>query len=365
MGVVWTDYAPVLGCCKAPDMGSTLNWADNDMTRRRFRSALFLALLAIPFATGAQSVDRVYRIGWLGVAPFEEQAAVRPGALVLWNSFIRGLRAYGWVEGKNIVFEHRWSRGETARYPQLAAELVASKPDVIATGLGEPAVRALQAATTTIPIVMAVSADPVGTGLVASLGRPGGNVTGVSILAPDVGGKRLELLREALPKLSRVAVLWNAAYPGKAAEYEVTQRAALALGIELHPVTVRAASDLDAAFGEIIRAQPQAVVVMSDPLTLQHQQRIVEFATKHRLPFISETSEFAEAGGLMTYGASLSALFHRAAYYVDRVLRGAPPASLPIEQPTRFDLVINVRTAKALQLTIPTSVLTRADLVIK
>jgi len=305
----------------APQPG---RWADN-MSSRRLRSALFLALLAMPFAAGAQS-GKVYRIGWLGVAPFEEQAAVRPGVLALRNSFIRGLREYGWVEGKNIVFEYRWSRGETA---------------------------------------LAVSADPVGTGLVASLGRPGGNVTGVSILAPDVGGKRLELLREALPKVSRVAVLWNAAYPGKAAEYEVTQRAALALGIAVQPVTVRAAGDLDAAFGEIMRTQPQAVVVMSDPLTLQHQQRIVEFATKHRLPFISETGEFAHAGGLMAYGAILPALYHRAAYYVDRVLRGAPPASLPIEQPTKFHLLINVRTAKALQPTIPTSVLTRADLVIE
>jgi putative ABC transport system substrate-binding protein len=336
------------------------------MSRRcRLLSALAVTLVAVSSAVEAQQAERVYRIGWLGTAPLEVQAKARPAAVVAWQAFVQGLEEHGWIEGRNIVFEFRYSGTEIERYPRLAAELVALKPDVIATGLGEPAIRALKAATTTIPIVMAVSADPVGTGLVASLARPGGNVTGLSILAPEVGGKRLELLREALPKVSRVAVLWNAAYPGKAVEFKETQRAARALKIALQSVEVRSARDFDAAFAAIVRGKPDALVALSEPLTLTHWHQIVAFATERRLPMISEIREFAEAGGLMTYGASLPALFRRAAFYVDRILRGTRPDELPVEQPTKFELVINLKTAKALGLTIPPSLLQRADHVIQ
>jgi ABC-type uncharacterized transport system substrate-binding protein len=212
---------------------------------------------------------------------------------------------------------------------------------------------------------MAVSADPVATGLVASLARPGGNVTGLSILAPAVGGKRLQLLKEAVPKASRVAVLWNPAYPGKRIELKDTEAAASTLGVILEPVGVRGPDDFDNAFAAILRARPDAVIVFSEPLTLTHWRRIVDFVTNNRLPMISEIKEFAEAGALMTYGASVPDLFHRAARYVDKILKGAKPGDLPVEQPTKFELVINVKTAKVLGLTIPQSVLLRADQVIE
>jgi putative ABC transport system substrate-binding protein len=331
------------------------------MNRRRFLVTSLAGALAAPLGATAQRADRMYSIGWLGTAPMEELAITRPGLVVHWEAFIEGLRELGWIEHQNIRFEHRYSGAEIDRYPQLAAELVALKPHVLGTGQGEPGIRALQAATTTIPIVMVVSADPVGTGLVASLARPGGNITGMSILAPDTGGKRLGLLREAVPKISRVAVLWNAAYPGKTVEFEETRRAARTLSITLHSAVVRSGGDFDMAFAAIARAKPQALVALSEPLTLTHQHRIIEFAMKRRLPLISEIAEFAKSGGLMTYGASLTALFHRAAFYVDRILKGAHPATLPIEQPTKFELVINLKTAKTLGLTIPPSLLARAD----
>jgi putative ABC transport system substrate-binding protein len=287
------------------------------MGRRGFLGGWGAAILAAPFAGNAQQAERVYRIGWLGTAPLEEQAKVRPGAVIVWEAFIQGLREHGWIEKRNIVFEFRHSAAEIDQYPRLAAELVSLKPDVIVTGQGDPAVRALKAATTSIPIVMAVSADPVGSGLVASLGRPGGNVTGLSIQAPDAGGKRLELLREALGHASRVAVLWNAAYPGKVVEFEQTRWAARALNIALQSVEVRSGRDFPGAFTTIARAKPDALIALSEPLTLTYSREIVAFVTKHRLPMISEVAEFAEAGGLMTYGANLPSLFRRAAFYVD------------------------------------------------
>jgi putative ABC transport system substrate-binding protein len=231
--------------------------------------------------------------------------------------------------------------------------------------MGEPGIRALKEATTMIPIVMMVSADPVGTGLVASLARPGGNVTGMSILALAVGGKRLELLRQAIPRITRVAVLWNAAYPGKDLEWKDTQVAARTLGVTLQSVEVRGPADFDTAFRTIARARPDALITFSEPLTLFHQKPILDFAAKNRLPLISEIREFADNGGLMTYGASLPDLFRRSATHVDRILKGAKPADLPIEQPTKFELVINLKTAKALGLTIPPSLLQRADEVIQ
>jgi putative tryptophan/tyrosine transport system substrate-binding protein len=329
---------------------------------------LIVSLLAAPLTVEAQPAERVYRIGWLGAYPPEERAKVlaRPGSVVNWNAFVQGLLEHGWIEKKNFVFEYRYSWGEVERYPRLAAELVALKPDVVATAAGDGAAHALKTATKTIPIVMVVSADPVGTGLVTSLGRPGGNVTGLSIQATDAGGKRLELLRAVLPKASRVAVLWNATYSSKAIEFRETQQAARSLKITLQSVELRSPRDFDGAFVAIAREKPDALITLSDgPLTLRHQREIVAFTTKHRLPMVSETAEFAEAGGLMTYGASLTALFRRAATYVDKILKGAKPADLPVEQPTKFELVINLKTAKALGLTIPPSVLGRADQVIQ
>jgi putative ABC transport system substrate-binding protein len=295
----------------------------------------------------------------------EVQVKARPAAVVTWGAFKAGLREHGWVENENLVFVFRYSEGRPERYSRLAAELVALKPDLIATGLGEPAIRAVKEATATIPIVMAVASDPVGSGLVASLARPGGNVTGLSILAPAVGGKRLQLLREAVPKVSRVAVLWNAAYPSKEHELKETEAAARTLGIILEPVEVRGPDDFDKAFAAIRRARPDAAIVFSEPLTLTHWRRIVDFVTNNRLPMISEMKEFAEKGALMTYGASLPDLFRRAAGYIDRILKGAKPDDLPVEQPTKFELVINLKTAKALGLTIPPSLLLRADEVIQ
>jgi putative ABC transport system substrate-binding protein len=288
----------------------------------------------------------VYKIGWLGTFPLEIQIKARPAGVVAWRAFTDGLRDLGWVENQNFVFVFRYSEGRPERYPRLAAELVALKPDIIATGLGEPAIRAIKEATATIPIVMAVSADPVGAGLVASLARPGGNVTGLSILAPAVGGKRLQLLKEAVAKASRVAVLWNSAYPGKELELKDTEAAARPLRIMIEPVGVRGPDEFDKAFTAILRAHPDALIVFSDPLTLDHWRRIMDFVTSNRLPMISEIKEFAEAGAVMTYGASLPDLFSRAAYYVDKILKGAKPADLPVEQPTKFELVINLKTAK-------------------
>jgi putative ABC transport system substrate-binding protein len=334
------------------------------ITRVALAAALVLSLLAAPRDVEAQTA-KVYRIGWLGAYSTEAQAKVRPAAVVNWEAFVQGLRDHGWIEKENFVFERRYSSGEAERYPRLAAELIALKPDVIVTAAGDAAIRALKTATTTIPIVMAVSGDPVGAGLVTSLARPGANVTGLSIQAADAGGKRLQLLREILPQASRVAVLWNAVYPSKAIEFRGMQLVAQSLNFTLHSVEVRRPRDFDAAFVAIAGEKPDALVTLSDGLTLHHQREIVAFTTKHRLPMVSETAEFAEAGGLMTYGASLPALFRRAAFYVDQILRGTRPETLPIEQPTKFDLVINMKTAKTLGLTIPQSLLLRADHVIQ
>jgi putative ABC transport system substrate-binding protein len=324
-------------------------------TRRAFLAGA-IALSAAPLAAEAQQAGKVYRIGWLGGRPF-------PDAQPFTDAFRQALHERGWVEGQNFVFEHR-PAVRSGSLPDLAAELIRLKIDVI-VAVGDPAIRAAKQATSTIPIVMAPSADPIGAGFVASLARPGGNITGSSILAAELGGKRLELLREVVPKASRVAVLWNSADPAKALELKDTQVAARALGVTLQSVEVRGADDFDSAFSAISRGRPDALIAFSEPLALAHRGRIVDFAAKSQLPMISEIKEFADAGGLMTYGPSLPDLFRRAATYVDKILKGAKPADLPIEQPTKFELVINLKTAKALGLTIPRSVLLRADQVIE
>jgi len=288
-----------------------------------------------------------------------------PDGQYLWDAFLQGLRAKGYVEGQNIAIEWRYARAGVPRLPDLAAELVRLGVDLIVVGGGDPANLAAKEATGTIPIVVAVSTDPVGTRLITSLARPGGNVTGLSIQASEGAGKRLELLKEAAPRASRVAVLWNTAHAGKVIEFRETQVAARALGMTLQSVEVRGPHDFDRAFSAIAAGRPDALIVFSETLTLAHRQRIVDFAARSGLPMISETSEFAVAGGLLTYGASLPDLFRRAATYVDKILKGAKPGDLPVEQPTKFDLVINLKTATALGLTIPPTLLLRADQVIQ
>jgi len=315
-------------------------------------------LLAAPRAGEAQ-LSAKYRIGLLAPAP-RTQEATDPATRELNEAFPEGLRSHGWIENQNIVIETRYADGPE-RYPEVAYELVALRPDVIVTGLGEPAVLALKYATKTIPIVMLVSADPVGAGLVASLSRPGGNVTGMSILAAEMGGKRLEILKQAVPRATRVTVLWNAAYQGKADEFKDTQTTAIALKVTLTSIEIRGSGDVGPALSMIGKDRPDAIVVFADPLTASHRHQITEQALKLRLPMISELREFAQAGALISYGASLPELFRRAATYVDKILKGAEPADLPVEQPTKFELVINLKTAKALGLTIPPSLLARAD----
>ena len=316
--------------------------------------ALALGILAAPLAAGAQRSE-VPRIGVLN-----QHTAPNPQV----EAFKESLRALGWIDGQNVGMEYRYANDKLERLPQLAAELVQLKVDIIVTG-GEAGIRAAREATRTIPIVMALSGDPVGTGLVASLARPGGNVTGLSLLNLELGGKRLALLKEAVPKVSRVAVLWNAANPVKALELKSTQDAAEVLGVRLTSVEIRKPTDFASAFAAIARARPNGLIPLVEVITMAHRREIGEFALKNRLPMMAELREFAEAGGLMTYGPSQLDLYRRAATYVDKILKGAKPADLPVEQPTKFELVINLKTAKALGLTIPPAVLARADEVIQ
>jgi putative ABC transport system substrate-binding protein len=318
---------------------------------------LAVSLLAVPFAADAQRPAKVAQVGWLGTGA--------GSATLQREAFLQGLRELGWVEGQNIVIAWRFAGGRAELLPDLAAELVGLQVDVIVSGGGEPAILAAKQATNTIPIVMTVSAAPVETGLVASLARPGGNVTGMSIQAAEVGGKRLQLLKEAVPHASHVAVLWNAAYPGKDLEWQDTQVAARKLGVTLQSMAVRGSDDFDHVFATLIKERPDALIVFGEPLTNLHRTQIADFAAKNRLPMMSEVKGFAEAGGLITYGPSLPDMFRRAAYYVDRILKGAKPADLPVEQPIKFELVINLKTAQALGLTIPPSLLFQANEVIK
>ena len=320
---------------------------------------LILSLLAASHVADAQQRGNVPRIGVLG-GRARADATATPNV----EAFLDGLREHGWVESHNIALEFRSAEGHVERYPDLVAELVRLPVDVLFASGGDPAAWAAKHAPSTLPIVM-LSTDPVGTGLVASLARPGGNITGLSIQAAEVGGKRLALLKDAVPQASRVAVLWNAAFPGKVSELQDTQVAAQALGVTLVSIEVREPADFDRAFAALSRESPEALITFAEPLTLRHQRRIVDFATAHRLSMISEIKEFAVTGALMTYGASLPALWRRAAYYVDRILRGTQPADLPVEQPTTFELVINLQTAQELGLSIPPTLLVLADAVIK
>jgi len=324
--------------------------------KRAGRFALALAVLAAPLAVDAEQPRTGYRIGWIGNDP--------PDANPPFGAFRQGLGELGWVEGRNVVIEHRHSAGMNERFPALAAELVRLQVDLIVAS-AMPATLAARRATTTIPIVAVGLSDPVGQGLAASLSRPGGNVTGVALLFPELAAKRLELLKEALPGVSRVTVMWNEANPGNVHQMEETKLVAQTLGLKLQSVAVRSPKDFQPAFAAMTRARAEAVVVLADPLTITYRTQIVDLAAKSRLPTIHPFRESVEAGGLMAYGVDLPDMYRRAAPYVDKILRGAKPGDLPIEQPTKFEFVINMKAAKALGLAIPPSLLLRADRVVE
>jgi len=316
-----------------------------------------LGILVSPHVADPQQPAKVVRIGYLsGSSPatFKHHVA----------GFRDGLRDLGWIEGQNLIIEYRWAEGSTERLPALAAELVRLKVDLIVAS-STPGAQAAKHATREIPIVFAMVSDPVASGLVASLAHPGGNVTGWSNILPEMSGKLLELLKEAMPGASRIAVLYDPANPGKALELKELRAAARVLGVTLQSLEVPSPKELEAAFSAMTRRRPDALITFVDAVTLPHRQRIVEFAAKSRLPAIYQVREFVEAGGLMSYGLSVERQMRRAAYFVDKLLRGAKPADLPVEQPTKFELVINLKTAKALGLTIPQSILIRADEVIQ
>ena len=319
--------------------------------------AFTLALFAIPPTLEAQQAVKAYRIGML-----ETIAAPLNSANL--QAFRMGLRTLGYVEGGNLVIEYRSADGKTERFPALAAELVRQRVDLIVTR-GTPAVIAAKKATGVIPIVMAVSGDPVGTGVVSSLARPGGNVTGLSSVITELAGKRLELFREALPALSRVALLYNPTNPAATNDWKEAEAAARALGLQSFSFEVRKAEDFRPAFETARKQRADVMVVIMDGLVQNHQGEVVDLARRNRLPDIYASREFPEAGGLMSYGVSYPDLYRRAASYVDKILKGAKPADLPIEQPTKFELVVNLRTAGALGLTIPPSLLLRADQIIE
>jgi putative ABC transport system substrate-binding protein len=310
-----------------------------------------------PLAAGAQPAGTVHRIGFLG-----NSTAALEAHLV--GPFREGLRELGYVEGQNIVIEYRWAEGEYERFPALIAELLAQRTEVIVTA-GTPASLAVKKATTSVPLVMVAVGDPVDTGLVASLARPGGNITGINSTVDGLEGKRLELLREVIPKLSHVAVFSNPENPTLLTYLKEMRDAAQALGIKLQVLEVRASGALEEAFKAIVRARPGALRVMGDRLFLHHRQRIMDFATSQRLPTVPSHPELVDVGGLFSFGPSYPAMHRRAAYFVDRILKGAKPADLPVERPTKFELVVNLKAAKALDLKIPPSLLQRADQVIE
>ncbi len=324
--------------------------------RRRDFIALLGGAAVWPLAARAQQGGKVYRIGF-----FSAGAANTPH---LRAAFVETLRKLGWIEGKNVVFEYRYAENRLERLPELAEELVRLNVDIIVAP-GTLAPLAAKRVTTTIPIVMANAGDPLGSGLVSSLARPGGNVTGLSLMVPDIGGKRLELLKDVLPRMSSVAVLWNVANPYPALVFRETESAARTFGIEVQSLEVRGPGDFDGVFENARLQHPEALITVEDPLTVNYRKQIVDFAATNRLPAIHGVREFVEAGGLMAYGASLSDLLRRAAGYVDKIFKGAKPADLPVQQPTKFEFVINLKAAKALGLTIAPSLLARADEVIE
>jgi len=328
--------------------------------RRTFLSTLTGGLLAAPLAAEAQQPTKIARIGYLSLH-------VVPNHHLL-EAFRQGLRDVGYVEGRNVVIEYRDAEGKPERLQALAAELVALKVDVIVTGGGTPPALAAKQATKTIPIVFASAPDPVTDGLVTSLARPGGNVTGSSNLNPNLVGKCLEQLIQAVPGVSRVAILWQPGFMDERTDKDMLKAAdvgARALGVRPQVVEARGPADIDRAFSDMTRARASALTVLPSAMLFTERRRLVDLAAKNRLPAVYAQREFVEAGGLMSYGPSLADLFRRAATYVDKILKGAKPSDLAVQQPTKFELVINLKTAKALGLTIPQSLLQRADQLIE
>ena len=325
--------------------------------RRRLIIVMFASLLGVPLASLGQQPAKVARIGFL-------EASTPSAIAARVEAFRQGLRDLGYVEGKNVVIEYRYAEGNFDRLPALAAELVRLNVNVIVTG-GPTAIPAAKAATTAIPIVMAFDTDPVGSGFAASLAKPGGNITGLSTLAPELSAKQIELLKEIVPKLARVAVLGTASRPGSAHALREVENAAKALKVQVQFQDVVDPKGIDAAFLAARKGSADAVLVLGSPLFNANRTELTELASKSRYPVIYDRAEFVEAGGLMTYSVSLADLARRAATYVDKILKGARPGDLPIEQPTKFDLVVNMKTAKALGIEIPNSLLAQATKVIE
>jgi putative ABC transport system substrate-binding protein len=326
--------------------------------RRAFLGTVAGGLLVAPLAAQGQEAARIARIGFLSLNVVPNRH--------LGESFRQGLRDLGYVEGRNVVIEYRDAEGKPERLPDLAAELVALKVDVIVTGGGTPTALAAKEATRTLPIVFTSAPDPVTDGLVTSLAHPGGNVTGLSNLAPELVGKCLEQLKEAVPQVSLVAVLWQpGAVGGRTDMLKGAEVAARALGVRLQLVEARGPADFKRAFSDMTGARAGALTVLPGAIFFSERRRLVDLAAKHRLPTVYTSRDFVDAGGLMSYGTNLADSFRRAAAYVDKILKGSKPGDLPVEQPTKFDLVINLKTAKALGLTLPPSLLQRADQVIE
>ena len=327
------------------------------MKKGNFAFALGALLFALCSVALAQQPTKIPRIGFLAAtSPQIETTRI--------EGFRQAMRELGYVEGKNIVIEWRWAEGKFDRLPDLAAELARLDVDVIVAG-GSTSTGAAKKATTTIPIVMAQTNDPVGSGMIASLAHPGGNMTGLSTLVPELSGKRLELLKEVLPKLSRVTVFGDSTAPGNAQSLKETEPAAKALKISLQYFNVLAPKSIESAFREASKERAGAVLVFVAPVLISRRKEIAELAVKYRLPAMYGQPEYVESGGLMSYGVSVVDLYRRAAAYVDKILKGAKPADLPVEQPTKFELVINLKAAKQIGLTIPPNVLARADRVIR
>jgi putative tryptophan/tyrosine transport system substrate-binding protein len=320
--------------------------------------AAIVLLLAATFTANAQSPEKVYRIGYIQTATPDEQAH-------LTKAFEEGLRDLGYVEGRNIVLERRFAWGRQERLPDLAADLVRLNVDVIVTG-ANPVIAAVKMATTTIPVVMAASRDPVGSGFIASLARPAGNITGLtSDPSPEFHGKRLELLKAAVPRATRVALLWNPAPPSAATYRKIVEDAALKLGMSVQAVEVRGRDEFEDAFAAIVRGRADVMVMDSDPVFFTARSQLVELATKHHLPAVYQAREFVVIGGLMSYGDNVAYRFRRAALYVDKILKGAKPGELPVEQSAKFEFILNLKTARQLGLDLPPSLLLRADEVIQ
>jgi putative ABC transport system substrate-binding protein len=335
---------------------------DLERGARKMNRRTFL-LLTAPLASfaWAQPASRTYRIGYLGSAPVDSLTAPTDALTAV---FLGRLQELGYAEGRNLVVERRTTEGRNERYRALASELVKLKVDVIVAP-GTAAARAAKDVTSTIPIVMVVAGDPVGSHLIASFSRPGGNVTGMSSSGGEITAKQLELLKEILPRASRVTVLSNRSTPLHVTLLRDLEVAARPLGLQMSPVDARSPPELETAFAAIASGRPEALIVLDDPLMFQERQRIAEFSLQRRLPTASFQRFYTEAGTLFSYGPSFADLFLRAAAYVDKILKGAKPADLPVEQPTKFELIINLKTAKALTLKIPTPLLQRADQIIE